>query len=103
MEIKIVVPCLDVIMIAFFPRNIHLSSLFAQKAPLNTELVLPWHPIILLKSNKFNMAAASVKRSIDYDKWDDCRGRLPGVQGRISDGVNFCHVTVSRWGGFLWH
>ena len=30
-----------------------------------TERVPPRHPIILLKSNKFNMAAVSVKRSID--------------------------------------
>ena len=34
------------------------------KASINTERVLPGHPIILLKSNKFNMAAVSVKRSI---------------------------------------
>ena len=45
----------NVIMIAFFPRNIQWSSLFAQKARVNTERVLPWHSIILLKSNKFNM------------------------------------------------
>ena len=57
-------PCLDVIMIAFFPRNIQWRSLFAQKARVNTERVPPRHPIILLKSNKFNMAAVSVKRSI---------------------------------------
>ena len=31
---------------------------------LFTERVPPVHPIILLKSNKFNMAAESVKRSI---------------------------------------
>ena len=37
---------------------------FAQKARANTEQVPPEHPIILLKSNKFNMAAAFVKRSI---------------------------------------
>ena len=61
-EKEIVVPCLDVIMIAFFPRNIHWSSLFARKARVNTERVPPRHPIILLKSNKFNMAAVSVKR-----------------------------------------
>ena len=54
----------DVITIAFFPRNIHLSSLFARKARVNTDQVPPGHPIILLKSNKFNMAAVSVKRSI---------------------------------------
>ena len=59
-------PCLDVIMIAFFPRNI--SSLLARKARVNTEQVLPGHPTILLKSNKFNMAAVSVKRSIVPDK-----------------------------------
>ena len=61
---KIVVPCLDVIMIAFSPRNIQWSSLFARKARVNTERVPPGHPIILLKSNEFNMAAVSVKRSI---------------------------------------
>ena len=62
---KIVVPCLDVIMNAFFPRNIQGSYLFARKARVNTERVPPGHPIILLKSNKFNMAAVSVKRSIN--------------------------------------
>ena len=41
-----------------------LSSLFAQKPRVNTERVPPGHPIILLKSIKFNMAAVSVKRSI---------------------------------------
>ena len=51
-------------MIAFFPRNIHLSSLFARKGRVNTERVPPGHPIILLKSNKFYMAAVSVERSI---------------------------------------
>ena len=61
---KIVVTCLDVITIPFFPRNIHWSSLFAQKARVNTERVPPGHPIIFLKSNKFNMAAVLVKRSI---------------------------------------
>ena len=34
---KIVEPSLDVITNAFFPRNIHLSSLFARKASVNTE------------------------------------------------------------------
>ena len=57
-------PCFDVIMIAFFPINIHGSSLFALKARVNTERVPLGHPIILLKSNKFNMVAVSVKRSI---------------------------------------
>ena len=63
-EKKILVPCLDVIMIAFFPRNIQWSSLFARKARVNTERVPPGHPIILLKPNKFKMTSVSVKRSI---------------------------------------
>ena len=61
-EKKIVVPSLDVITNAFFPRNIHWTSLFAGKERENTERVPPGHPIILLKSNKFNMADVSVKR-----------------------------------------
>ena len=57
---KIVVPCLDAILIAFLPRNIQKSSLsFARKASVNTEGVPPGYPIILLKSDKFNMAAPS--------------------------------------------
>ena len=64
-EKKIVVPCLDVIMVALFPRNIQWSSRFAQKVSVNTERVSAGYPIILLKSNKFNMAAVSVERSID--------------------------------------
>ena len=59
------VPCLDVIMIAIFPRNIHWSSLFARKAHVNNERVPPGHPIILLKFNKINMAAVSFRLS-DY-------------------------------------
>ena len=47
---KIVVPCLDVLLIAFFPRNTKWSSLFR----VDTERVPPGQPIILLKSNKFN-------------------------------------------------
>ena len=66
---KIIVLCLDVIMIAFFPRNILRSSLFARKACVNTERVPPGHPIMLLKSNKFNMATISVKRSIGATPW----------------------------------
>ena len=58
-----VVPRLDVIMIAFFPRNIRWSSLFAWKAHVNTERVPPGHPIILLKSNKFNMTASETRRT----------------------------------------
>jgi len=58
------VPCLDVIMIAFLPRNIHWSSLFGRKGCASTEWVPPGHPIILLKGNKFNMAAVLLKRSI---------------------------------------
>ena len=42
------------------------DSLCARKAHVNTERVAPGHPIILLKSIKFNMAAISVKRSIVF-------------------------------------
>ena len=49
---KIVVPCLDVII--------------ARKGRINTEGVPPGHPIKLLKSNKFNMAAVLVNRSIVF-------------------------------------
>ena len=62
-EKKIVVPCLDVIMISLFPKNIRRSSRFAQKASVNTERVPPGHPIILLKSNKFNMTASETRRT----------------------------------------
>ena len=65
-EKKIVLPCLYVIINVFFPRNIQWSSLFARKRRVNTERVPPGHPIILLKSNKFNMAAVLVKRSIVF-------------------------------------
>ena len=44
------------------------SSRFPQKACVNTERVPAGYPITLLKSNKFNMAAVSVKRSIDKAK-----------------------------------
>ena len=54
----------DILVITFFSRNIQWSSLFARKARVNTERVPPGHPIILLKPNKFNIAAVSVKRSI---------------------------------------
>ena len=47
-----------------FPRNIQWSSPLARKARVNTERVPPGHPIILLKSSKFDVAAVSVKRSI---------------------------------------
>ena len=43
----------------------------SRKALTNTDEMCscpPGHPIILLKSNEFNMAAVSVKRSIDKAK-----------------------------------
>ena len=43
----------------------------ARKARVNTERVPPVHPIILLKSNKFNMAAVWVKRSITLLTYSD--------------------------------
>ena len=53
-------------MIAFF-REIYSEVLFLleKRALVLSERVPPGHPIILLKSNKFNMAAVSVKRSIN--------------------------------------
>ena len=77
------------IMNAFFPRNIKWSSHFARKARVNTEQVPPGHPIILLKSNEFNMAAVSVERSIenfDYLEIANSRGG-GGVLLFKSDGV----------------
>ena len=50
-------------------------SFFSRKARVNTERVPPGHPIILLKFNKFNMAAISVKRSIG-NFWCSKCGRL---------------------------
>ena len=55
----------------FFPLQSFLGKLkekSARKARVNTEQVPPGHPIILLKSNKFNMAAVSVKGSIGWFK-----------------------------------
>ena len=52
---------------SLFPEKyLHWRSLFTQKARVNTEGVPHGHPIILLKSSKFKMAAVSVKRSIYY-------------------------------------
>ena len=39
-------------MMAFFPKNIHWSSLFPPKTRVNTDRVPPGHPITLLKSDK---------------------------------------------------
>ena len=54
---KIVVTCLDVIMITFLLRDIQWSSLFAREARVNTERVPPEHTIILLKSNNYNISS----------------------------------------------
>ena len=48
-----------------FPEKYTLKFSFPQKTRVNTDRVPPGHPIILLKSNKFNMAAVLVKRSIE--------------------------------------
>ena len=48
-----------------FPEKYTVKLSFARIACGNTERVPPGHPIILLKSNKFNMAAVSEERSID--------------------------------------
>ena len=85
-EKKIVVSCLDVIMNTFFPINIQWSSLFARKVPVNTERVPPGHPIILLTSNKFNMASVLVKRSIFFHYFvkncQHCRKASPSLLRR---------------------
>ena len=65
---KVVVSCLDVII--------------ARKGRVNTERVPPGHPIILLKSNKFNMAAVSVERSITLYMIED-RIRLQLLLSRL--------------------
>ena len=58
--------------IFFSHYNLFLGKLkekLARKAPVNTErvyrivLMPPGHPIILLKSNQFNMTAVSVKKA----------------------------------------
>ena len=71
-------PCFDVIMLAFSPRNIQWSSLFARKARVNTDRVPPGHPIILLKSIKFNVAPLSVKRSIT--KFENTENSCPKLK-----------------------
>ena len=43
-----------------------LKFFFCPKSERKYERVPPGHLIILLKSNKFNMAAVLVKRSIDF-------------------------------------
>ena len=47
-------------------------------------LMPPGHPIILLKSNLFNMAAVSVKRSIDYYQISLCDSNVLSII-RIKD------------------
>ena len=48
-----------------FPEKYTVKFSFARKVRVNAEQVPPGHPIILLKSNKFYMAAMWAKRSID--------------------------------------
>ena len=47
-----------------FPEKYTLKFSFCPKSARKYWASAPGHPIILLKSNKFNMAAVSVKRSI---------------------------------------
>ena len=49
-----------------------------KKARVHTDRGPPRHPIILLKSNNFNMAAVSVKRSICSDFDEFCKRRFKG-------------------------
>ena len=73
---------------SFFPLQSFSRKLQkrAQKARINTErvyrivLMSPGNRIILLKSNKFNMAAVSVKRSIEATVHLQKRqGKIPEV------------------------
>ena len=45
-----------------FAEKYTLQFSFGRRARVNIERAPPGHPIILLKSNKFNMAAVSVKK-----------------------------------------
>ena len=55
---------------SFFPLLSHSKKTLRKNVPKSARkykgnvLMPPGHPIILLKSNQFNMAAVSVKRSI---------------------------------------
>ena len=52
--------------------------------------MLPGHPIIFLKSNKFNMAAISVKRSLHRTLSDHTqKSCVPSVTNLLSDHVHF--------------
>ena len=82
-------PSLDVITNTFFLRNIRWSSLFARKARVNTERVPPGHPIILVKSDKLNMAAVSVKRSINSYIWDKQNVSCGVPQGSVLEPLLF--------------
>ena len=50
------------------PEKYTVKFSFCPESALNTERIPPGHPIILLKSNKFNMAAESVKRSVKFNR-----------------------------------
>ena len=78
-------------------RNIQWSSLFAREARVNTERVPPppEHLIILLKSNKLNMAAVSLLtqarlRSVHSLDW---------ILKEAYRGIRKCHVP--RWESLL--
>ena len=82
-----------------FSRNPFLGKLkgkLARKAPVNTVASIsdrahvPGHPIILLKSNYFNMAAALEKRSINYCSAGDRASYIAmwSSVGVIQMGVN---------------
>ena len=73
---KILVQCFDVLLPpntaqgSFFPLQSYSKKTLRKNVPKSARkykrnvLMPPGHPIILLKSNCFNMAAVSVKRSI---------------------------------------
>ena len=58
-------PSLDEITNTFFPEKYALKFSFCPKSACKYRAVPPGHPIVLVKSDKLNMAAVSVKRSIE--------------------------------------
>ena len=63
-------PSLDEITNTFFPEKYALKFSFCPKSACKYRAVPPGHPIVLVKSDKLNMAAVSIKRSINSYIWD---------------------------------
>ena len=59
----------------------------------------PGHPIILLKSNKFNMAAISVKRSIISNKFVSKHYRKSSIKGAYLFQAHLREGLIETVGG----